>query len=112
MEADNFGLFWNNDIDLSDVLTVSVGIRYTDESKTAQIITTPIVAGPCTDVVTCVCTFDNLQGDWDNITPKLGFQYLFSDSAHIYGFWSKGFRSGGFNFRNAKPNCCSIQGHT
>jgi hypothetical protein len=46
MEADNFGLFWNNDIDLSDVLTVSVGIRYTDESKTAQIITTPIVAGP------------------------------------------------------------------
>jgi iron complex outermembrane receptor protein len=99
MQADNFGLFWNNDFDMSDVLTVSAGIRYTDESKTAQIIT-----GLCADVVTFVCTFDNLQGDWDNITPKLGFQYSFADAAHVYGFWSKGFRSGGFNFRNAKPN--------
>ncbi|NIQ95902.1 MAG: TonB-dependent receptor, partial [Desulfuromonadales bacterium] len=33
----------------------------------------------------------------------LGAQWNFSDSGQIYGFWSKGFRSGGFNFRNAKP---------
>ena len=50
-----------------------------------------------------VLPFDNLTGDWDNITPKLGAQWNFSDSGQIYGFWSKGYRSGGFNFRNARP---------
>ena len=46
---------------------------------------------------------DNLSGDWDNITPKLGAQFRINDNAQMYAFWSKGFRSGGFNFRNAKP---------
>jgi iron complex outermembrane receptor protein len=77
-------------------------VRYTDEKKSAQIISG--VGGGCPDVVTYNCTFDSLSGDWSNVTPKLGFQWSFSDSAQLYGFWSKGFRSGGFNFRNAKPN--------
>ena len=76
-----------------------MGIRYTDESKTAQIYT----AG-CFDVVTFACPTVDLEGDWDNVTPKLGFTQELSDNARVYGFWSKGFRSGGFNFRNARPN--------
>ncbi len=102
MDGRNFGAFWNNDYHVSDNLTVSAGIRYTDESKGTNIISG--VGGGCTDVVTFNCTFDFLKGDWDNITPKLGFQWRFGDNSHVYGFWSKGYRSGGFNFRNAKPN--------
>ncbi len=102
MQAENFGIFWNNDFYLGDSWVLSAGIRYTDESKTAQIITAP-AQNPCRDVVTFNCTFDNLDGDWDNITPRLGAQWNFSDSGQIYGFWSKGYRSGGFNFRNARP---------
>jgi iron complex outermembrane receptor protein len=30
--------------------------------------------------------------------------YEFSDNTRLYGFWSKGYRSGGFNFRNARPD--------
>ncbi len=99
MDARNVGLFWTNDFHMTDAFTLSAGIRYTDESKSAQIIT-----GACPDIVTYNCTFDSLAGDWDNITPKIGFQWAFSETGHLYGFWSKGFRSGGFNFRNAKPN--------
>ncbi len=102
MQAENFGIFWNNDFYVGDSWVFSAGIRYTDESKKAQIITAP-PGSPCRDVVTFNCTFDNLQGDWDNITPKLGAQWNFSESGQMYGFWSKGYRSGGFNFRNAKP---------
>jgi iron complex outermembrane receptor protein len=102
MDAKNFGAFWNNELQVSDNVSLSAGLRYTDESKTAQIISG--VGGRCTDVVTFNCSFDALSGDWDNITPKVGFQWRLNDSSHIYGFWSKGFRSGGFNFRNAKPN--------
>jgi iron complex outermembrane receptor protein len=99
MKAKNFGAFWNNEFSIIDSMSMSVGFRYTDESKTANIIT-----GLCTDVVTFDCTSDPLAGDWSNVTPKIGFQWFLNDDAHMYGFWSKGFRSGGFNFRNAKPN--------
>lgn len=102
MDAKNFGAFWNNDFYLSDAFTLSVGVRYTDESKDAQIISG--VGGGCADVVTFNCTFDSLSGDWDNITPKIGFQWAFNESSQLYAFFSKGYRSGGFNFRNAKPN--------
>lgn len=102
MDAKNFGAFWNNDFHVSDTVSITAGLRYTDESKSAQIISG--VGGGCSDVITFICTFDNLAGDWDNITPKLGIQWSYNDSSQLYGFWSKGFRSGGFNFRNAKPD--------
>jgi iron complex outermembrane receptor protein len=99
MDARNFGVFWSNDFYLGDAWTLTAGVRYTDESKSAQII----VAG-CTDNLTFDCEFDDLDGDWSNVTPKLGVMYEFSDNARVYGFWSKGYRSGGFNFRNARPD--------
>jgi iron complex outermembrane receptor protein len=98
MQAENFGVFWNNDFYLNDTWTLTAGIRYTDEKKTAQIIT-----GGCADVVTFNCTFDNLSGNWSNVTPKIGAQWNYNDNSQLYGFWTQGFRSGGFNFRNAKP---------
>ncbi len=99
MDSKNFGAFWNNDFHVSDAWTVTAGLRYTDESKSAQII-----IGGCTDNIGFNCPTDDLTGDWDNITPKLGAQYRVSDDTQLYGFWSKGYRSGGFNFRNARPD--------
>ncbi|HNP37222.1 MAG TPA: TonB-dependent receptor [Woeseiaceae bacterium] len=99
MTTRNFGVFWNNDFYLNEAFTLSAGLRYTEERKSAQIIT-----GTCTDNINFDCTFDDLKGDWDNLTPKLGIQWNLNDDAQLFAFWSKGFRSGGFNFRNAKPN--------
>ena len=102
MNAKNFGVFWNNDIFLNDSWTLTAGLRYTDEEKTARIITSVAGVG-CSDVVTFNCTFDDLKGTWSNVTPKLGLQWAFNDNSHLYSYYSKGFRSGGFNFRNASP---------
>ena len=99
MEAKNFGAFWNNDFHLGDAWTLTAGLRYTDESKTGGVIT-----GACSDNATFDCEFTPLAGDWSNITPKVGVQFRMNDDTQFYGFWSKGFRSGGINFRNAKPN--------
>ncbi len=103
MDGSNYGLFWNNDFYLNEEWVISAGLRYTDEEKTAQIISAPGGIG-CGDIVTFNCTFDNLEGDWDNITPKLGVQWNFADGRQLYGFFSQGYRSGGFNFRNARPD--------
>ncbi len=102
MDAKNFGAFWNNEFHIIDSFSMSAGFRYTDESKSASIISG--VGGGCADVFTFDCNFDHLAGDWSNVTPKIGFQWHLGDDAQIYSFCSKGFRSGGFNFRNAKPN--------
>jgi len=99
MDSRNFGAFWSNDFHIGDAWTITAGLRYTDESKSAQII-----IGGCSDNTNFNCARDNLSGDWSNITPKLGAQFRVSDNAQIYGFWTKGFRSGGFNFRNARPD--------
>ena len=106
MNAKNLGLFWNNDFYATDALTLTAGIRYTDEEKTAQIIEGDLnnPAFGCSDVITFNCAFDDLSGEWSNLTPKLGAQWAFNDSSHIYTYWSKGYRSGGFNFRNAAPS--------
>ncbi len=99
MDAKNFGAFWNNDFHLNDAWTITAGLRYTDESKSAQII-----IGGCTDNTSFNCAMDNLHGKWDNFTPKLGAQFRMSDNTQLYGFWTQGYRSGGFNFRNARPD--------
>ncbi len=98
MDAKNFGVFWTNDFHVGEALTLTAGLRYTEEEKTASIVT-----GLCTDNTNFNCQFANLAGEWDNVTPKLGVQYRFNDSTQAYGYWTKGYRSGGFNFRNAKP---------
>jgi len=102
MDSKNWGVFWNNDYYVNDSFSLSAGVRYTSEEKTASIISGS--GGGCADVVNFDCTYDDLDGKWDNVTPKVGFQWSYNDNSQIYGFWSKGYRSGGFNFRNAKPD--------
>ena len=99
MSARNVGAFGSLDYHFGNEWTANVGLRYTDESKDANIF-----AAGCFDIVTFNCTAVPLSGDWDNLTPRLGLEKALSDDVRLYGFWSKGFRSGGFNFRNARPD--------
>ena len=103
MDGQNWGIFWNNDFMLGDQWVLQAGIRYTDEKKTASIISAPGGVG-CSDIITFDCTFDDLEGTWSFVTPKIGLQWNYSDNGQLYGFFSQGYRSGGFNFRNARPD--------
>ncbi|MBT8422532.1 MAG: TonB-dependent receptor, partial [Gammaproteobacteria bacterium] len=110
MDTDTWGIFWNNEFAVTEDLSLLAGIRYSDEEKDADIISGPFGAppgggfGPCQDIVNFMCQADDLNGDYDNVTPKLGFRYQWRENAQVYGHWTKGFRAGGFNFRNARPD--------
>jgi len=94
-------IFGSFDLDLSDEVTLITGIRYTEEEKTAAIAT--LRPGGCNNT-TFVCTPNfNSEADWSNLTPKLGLRWQKDDNTQIYGFWTKGFRSGGYNLRNTSP---------
>lgn len=100
-----WGIFATADFPLSDTITLNVGGRFTDEEKEAMIATIPF--NLCTFPGGCPAHDFNDSRSWDNFTPKVGIQIMPDDDTQYYAFWTKGFRSGGYNMRHtavAIPN--------
>jgi iron complex outermembrane receptor protein len=104
-DQDTFAFFANLDVGLTDEITLNLGARYTEETKQGKIGNIPLdrceVGGGCT-------TYDFVdEQTWSSVSPKIGVQISPSDYTQIYAFWTKGFRSGGYNLRHtavAVPN--------
>jgi len=95
----NYGAFLNIDYDISEQFSLTVGARYTEEKKSANVSR----FGLC-DAITQVCNPDfSDEEKWSNLTPKIGVQWYPTDDAQVYAHWTKGFRSGGYNFRTTVP---------
>lgn len=126
--VETLGLFAAVDYALTDRLTLTAGLRYTDEEKYADIaslaanqsIEDNLVPGLASPELRYIvdnrcnivdrgegfpeCPFDFVgQDDWQTWAPKIGFSYALTDDAQVYGHWSRGFRSGGYNLRNTTP---------
>jgi iron complex outermembrane receptor protein len=110
-DSTTYGVFTSADIALSDAWTLTLGARYTQEEKQAYVATFGVgPASPC-DLTAKNCNFDfpsAIDPDageekWSDVTPKVGLQYQLTDDAQIYGFWTTGFRSGGYNLRSTVP---------
>jgi iron complex outermembrane recepter protein len=103
-------------ITLTDQLKLQAGIRYTHE-KTAMLASTATSLS-----ATGVTTFDGVSPDgtpnidlgtvapplgrksWNNVGWKLGLDYKPNDDVLLYGYWARGFKSGGFTGRIGVPS--------
>lgn len=103
------GAFVSGQYYLTDSLSAIAGIRWSREEKDALV--TYVRPRPQCSVIqgTCPTTGTNpfIPGEsngfaddesWSNWSPKLGLQYEF-DNSQIYTHWTRGYRSGGYNFR-------------
>ncbi|MBX7539483.1 TonB-dependent receptor [Qipengyuania sphaerica] len=102
------GAFVNGQIYLSDALSVIAGIRWSREEKDAGV--TYVRPRPECSVVDGTCPTSGINpftgenngftddNSWSNWSPKLGLQYEFG-RGQIYAHWTRGYRSGGYNFR-------------
>ncbi len=96
--------------DLGGGVTAIGGLRYSWERKKADIATFR-APGLC-DFNARTCNFDfpglfpgaARDKSWDNVAPKLGFQYQATDDLLVYGNWSRGVRSGGFNVKSTSAS--------
>lgn len=115
------GLFVAVDYDLSDRWTLNTGIRFTHEEKDASIASlirnvtdarNPTVNNACNIVINQDCPFDFVDNDenWDSLSPKIGLTYQIDDERLMYGHWSRGVRSGGYNLRNTSANPADTPG--
>jgi iron complex outermembrane receptor protein len=95
------GAFAATDWSLSDFVKLNLGLRYTHEKKAAQVATVRAGGG---DVLaqTLVPDFADSKA-WSDVSPRAGLQWIPNKDSRIYFFWAKGFRSGGYNFRNTDP---------
>ncbi len=94
----SYAAFAEADIALTKALTLTLGGRYTYEDKDFDSVQ-GLQIGP-TALFNPVAADDE---DFDELTGRVGLSYRASDT--LFGFlsYSKGFRSGGFNGRNANP---------
>ncbi len=95
----NYGAFLTIDYDITPSFRLTAGARYTEEKKDANVSR----FGFC-DVTNNQCMPDFSDAEkWSNVTPKVGIQWYPTDEAQVYAHWTKGFRSGGYNFRTTVP---------
>ncbi|MEE4153709.1 MAG: TonB-dependent receptor, partial [Erythrobacter sp.] len=103
------GVFANAQWEFIDSLSLIAGIRWNQEKKDAAVTyilpraPCSVVAGTCPTGTQPFNPATETDGFTDNVTfrnlsPKVGLQYEFNNS-QVYGHWSRGFRSGGYNFR-------------
>lgn len=105
-----WGVFGQVDYAFTDKWTGIFGLRYGTEEKSADI--TYVRPRPFCSMVdnTCPITGTNpfVPGEpngftdsqkWENVNPKVGFQYTPNELWQVYGHYTQGVRSGGYNFR-------------
>jgi iron complex outermembrane receptor protein len=105
-DQETWGLFAQAEIDLTPTLTAILGGRYTYEEKDVKVATfVPSTPGSRCNYGAKSCVYDFEDDDsWNNFTPKVGLQWWAGDNVQIYGHYTKGFRSGGYNFRDTDLN--------
>ncbi|MBN7799050.1 TonB-dependent receptor [Parahaliea mediterranea] len=96
-ESESFAVFSQADIALTDRLTLTLGGRYTDESRTFDASTRledEVLFGAGGLVI---YDFDGLKLDDDAFSWRAGLDFAATDNVLVYASVASGFKSGGFN---------------
>ncbi len=96
-----YAVFANFDIALLKNVVLTLGTRYSYEKKEVEVRgLQPVAISGCSFAAqTCsIFNFADSHG-WNAFTPKIGLRWAPTDATNLYGYWTKGFRSGGYNLR-------------
>lgn len=108
LDHQSWGIFTQVDYQLTDNLILTAGMRYSAEDKEVDQAAGDFI-DPNTGVRSCTFNTTTLERfctaymtddeDWDYITPKVGFSWDIDEDMLVYGSYSEGIRSGGYNLR-------------
>ena len=98
------GAFASTDWHVTPQITLNAGIRYSHERKKVKVAN--LIGNLCDPTGTKTCSAYGFRDSetWSDPTFKVGAQYQPTDATQVYGFFARGFRSGGYNFRNGNVN--------
>ena len=101
----NFGMFHESNIDLTDRLTATLGLRYDythvsiDYNTSARMVSQANVMGQEATVVLTSALVNHAHNHFDQLLPKIGLTYRLNGGSNIYATVSKGYRAGGYNIQ-------------
>jgi iron complex outermembrane receptor protein len=106
---DNFAwaVFGNASYDITDQIEIDVSLRY-DHDKREQTTLTPTPFLPNVPGFPQGATGDVREETFDDLQPKVTLTWEPTDSFTLYGGYSRGFRSGGFNQTGVGPLAASL----
>ena len=91
LETTSWALFGEGSMDLSERLSLTLGLRYSYDDKRFDYRTEPATGAPGANLTN--------QDSWDAWTPRLSLAYRAREELMLYLSISNGFKSGGFNGR-------------
>jgi iron complex outermembrane receptor protein len=94
-ESENWAVFLHTVNHLTDALTLTAGVRYTDDEKEFTVERSQQVGGALLFPITTA------TAEASRTTPMASLSYQFNPTVNSYVSWQRGFRGGGFNPRPA-----------
>jgi iron complex outermembrane recepter protein len=94
---ESWAVFVHGNYQLNDRLTLTAGVRYTDDQKDVNIFRQNFV----NDAVIIPNTGVSVEAQ--EVSPKIGLSWQLQDDLMTYVQWATGFRGGGFGPRPANP---------
>ena len=101
----NLGIFHESNIDLTDQLTLTLGLRYDFTQAKIDFDTRGISLNPTFSIMGATIAPSRIYTDYigsdkanfNQLLPKFGLTYKFGETGNVYATVSKGYRAGGFN---------------
>jgi len=93
---DSFAVFGEGYYDVTDTLKATVGLRYTNDDKSQDVVPSILFAPGATLGAT-----GKLEAQFEEVTGRAGLDWRpdlgFSDDTLLYAFYSRGYKGGGIN---------------
>ena len=91
-DSKSWALYGQGTVELTDRLSFTGGLRYTDDEKTGFLFNENLFHESIDDRLTSA-------GEWDNVSYFLNLSYAVNADVNVYLSHSTGYNSGGFNAR-------------
>ncbi len=101
VDGDSWAAFGQAQYSLTEKFSVTLGGRYTEETKDWDKLSGVFLTG--TDTQLTDTSPPDESAKYTNFTPKFGLEFKPDDDTMLYGTVSKGFKSGGFNMVGGTP---------
>src|SRR5690606_25242173 len=95
--TENWAVFVHGTYQINDVLSITAGLRYTDDQKDVNVFRQDFVTG------NVIIPNTRVSVDAEETSPKIGLNWQINDNLMTYVQWATGFRGGGFGPRPANP---------
>ncbi len=113
VEVSSYAVFGQGTVDLSERVSLTAGLRYTNEDKDYDVVYRSLDANgqqALNDQGQPVYRVPptSLDDSWDAVSGTVSIQYKITEDAMLYATYSRGFRSGGFGARPSRPSSVGV----